>query len=90
MIALVGAGVILLRFAFWGAFRLVLPVRSPVHAEAIVGLSFLLVALMRASLAGPEPWTVEARRSPVAPLMWIAALTILPYLITLGGLQVGW
>ena len=40
----------LLRFVFWGSFQFVLPVRSPVNAESVIAVSFLL--LLTSPVAG--------------------------------------
>jgi len=49
-IVFIGAGATLLRFVFWGSFQFVLPVRSPVNAESVIAVSFLL--LLTSPVAG--------------------------------------
>ncbi len=77
-----GATVVLLRFTFLGPFRLILPVQSPLNAESIIGVSFLLLLLLRLpnelGHAG-----AKAGDSKVVPIILLAFITILPFLITI-------
>lgn len=43
-----GASAVLLTFEFRGPFRLILPVQSPINAESIIGLAFLIAIFLRA------------------------------------------
>ena len=47
VLVLIGASIALLRLEFWGRFKLILPVQSPVNAQSLIGLSFVLTLLFR-------------------------------------------
>lgn len=77
-----GASAILLRFLFWGSFTLVLPVQSPVNAESILTLAFLLSVFLR--MRSPAD---VAKASPTLPhtvyISLVAIAAFAPFLITM-------
>ncbi len=79
--AFFGATIVLLRFEFGGSFKLILPVQSPVNAESIIGISFLLLVFVRAR-ASHALVEIEAANSNLALAGCVAIVGILPYLIT--------
>lgn len=65
-IVFAGASAALLRFSIWGPFRLALPVNSPVNAESVVAVSFVLILLLMAWLAKSSP---SSERKPACFLL---------------------
>lgn len=78
--AFCGAGAVLLRFALGGSFQLILPVNSPVNAESILGISFLLLLFLQTGTRHVE-LTPERTKLDLAVASYIAIIAILPYLI---------
>lgn len=77
-----GATFLLLRFTFLGSFKLILPVRSPINAESIIGVSFLLLLLLPRS----KPAAGNATQSQTADsvlIVSLAAAAVLPFLLTI-------
>ena len=78
----VGSSAVLLRFIISGPFKFILPVSSPVNAECIVAVSFLLLTLVRSL---PRTGTSLQRsggysRATLVPLGIIVLVTLTAYL----------
>lgn len=81
LIVFLGAAATLLRFAFGGPFKLILPVQSPINAESIIGLSFALLVCVP-KLKGGQAQT-ETRSFSARQAAGVVILASLPFLITL-------
>jgi hypothetical protein len=75
------AAAALLRFEFWGPFRLILPVQSPVNAESIIGLAFVLAVLLH----GHRHCLTRCPNFTGPHVVWLGCVgtaAFLPFLIT--------
>jgi hypothetical protein len=77
------AGAVLITWVFIGPFRLLLPITSPLNAEGILALSFLLLTLLRPAVAGEEhlagaPLPRFALIGSLAGVIAITGLAFLP------------
>lgn len=78
-----GASAVLLRFEFWGSFRLILPVQSPVNAESIIALDFLLIVFLR--VRSQRDYGKVARTAPhIVFIACTAIVAFVPFSITIG------
>jgi hypothetical protein len=79
-----GAGLVLLKETWTGPFRLLLPVSSPLNAESIVGISFVLLLFCRRQSAGHHDLDgFGSRRQMLFTLLCLAAITAFSYRRTL-------
>ncbi len=72
----------LLRFSIFGPFTSVLSVQSPLNSESLIGLSFLLLLMLRNM---PKLVSIELRaeKSHLIPLVCVVVVTTLPFLVTI-------
>jgi Dolichyl-phosphate-mannose-protein mannosyltransferase len=77
------ASAILLRFEFWGPFRLILPIHSPLNAESAIAVSFLLLTGLRFSPSACEQPETGFGRSQIRPISVIIAVGLLSFAATI-------
>ncbi len=75
----------LLRYQFWGPSQSLVPMHSPVNAESVIAVSFILLVLLKVpAVTWPQP-AVRSRQpnqiwnSPVVAVAGIASVTILAF-----------
>lgn len=88
LISFASASAVLLRFTFWGPFRLLLPINSPVNAESVIALSFVLLLLLSFSPVTrtlfPTDWLTQHRLHwRVTPIALIIVITALAFCMSL-------
>jgi hypothetical protein len=84
----ISASAVLLRFTSWGPFHLLLPVNSPVNAESVIALSFVLLLFLSFSFPTrthlPTAWLTQHRfQSSVTPVALIILITALSFCMSL-------